>query len=116
MIAATTLIACSLAQLPADDPSWFDALSQSMQDLGDALVAGDPDGAWTVGIDPWIDQTGWFFTQPPPGFIQADGHALYAPVINLMGTATAGKALDFTVYAMASRGFDPTEAPMEMIA
>jgi len=115
MLAATTLIACSLAQLPADDPSWFDALSQSMQDLGDALVAGDPDGAWTVGIDPWIDQTGWFFTQPPPGFIQADGHALYAPVVNLMGTATAGKVLDFTVYAMASRGFDPTEAPMEMI-
>ena len=111
----TMLITCCLGQVAEEDLGVFDTLSQAMQDVGDSLTTGDPDGSWTLGIDPWIDQTIWFYTQPPPDFLQSETNVLYAPAINLMGTATVGKAFDFTVYAMASRGFDPTDESMEMI-
>lgn len=115
MIETMLITSCCLGQIAQEDPGVFDALSQAMQEVGDLLATGDPDGSWTLAIDPWIDQTIWFYTQPPPDFLQSASNVLYAPAINLMGTATLGKAFDFTVYAMASRGFDPTDESMEMI-
>jgi hypothetical protein len=56
-----------------------------------------------------VDLEGYFFEQPPPGLVLADGNALFNPRLTLFLDTQVGDVLYAFVQTRVDRGFDPSD-------
>lgn len=56
-----------------------------------------------------VDLEGYFFEQPPPGLIIADGNALFNPRLTLFIDGQIGDSVYAFVQTRVDRGFDPSD-------
>lgn len=77
--------------------------------LDRALTFSLADSNVRARISGTLDLEGYFFEQPPPGLIVADGNALFNPRLTLFVDGQVGNAIYVFVQTRVDRGFDPSD-------
>ncbi|HVU18206.1 MAG TPA: hypothetical protein VHD32_14885 [Candidatus Didemnitutus sp.] len=88
-----------LASLRAGD-EWIDRLD-------DRLTLASGDGFYRAHLSGLAETDAYFFSQPAPGLLYADGNQLVAPQLTLFVDAQAGERWYAFLQARADDGFDP---------
>lgn len=77
--------------------------------LDRALTLSSADNNVRARLSGTLDLEGYFFEQPPPGLIVADGNALFNPRLTLFVDGQIGSAIYAFVQTRIDRGFDPSD-------
>jgi hypothetical protein len=95
-----------LATLPfsshASSDDWLDR-------LGDKLTWSTDTGTLRAHASGTLDLTGYWFEQPAPALLHADGNSLVTPSLQAFLDVQAGSRVYLFAQARVDRGFDPGE-------
>jgi hypothetical protein len=96
------VLACLCAARIAGAQEWLDRLDES-------LTFNALDHQIRTRVSGLIDLEGYEFSQPPPGLIFSDHHALFNPRLTLFLDSQLGPKFYFFAQGRLDRGFDPNE-------
>ncbi len=102
---AIAVLVVTLAGARGED--WLDRLDES-------LTFASDDGAVRARLSGLLDIEAYQFSQPSPGFIFSEGHALVNPRLTLFFDAQLGPHWYLFAQSRLDRGFDPADANADL--
>lgn len=101
---ACLTVSASAAEFEEDD--FFDH-------LGEALSLNAFSNQVRARLSGTLDLEGYSFSQPPPGVIDAPGHALFTPRLSVFLDGQIGEHIYVFAQTRVDRGFDPENDALE---